>query len=135
VIRVRRIYSKSSPDDGYRILVDRLWPRGLSKGSAKVDLWLKDIAPSDKLRKWFSHDPKKWAEFDKKYHNELKEKNELISNLKELEQEKSTITLLFSAKNEECNNAVSLKGYMQRQQQISVIFGASFIIMRVLIFN
>jgi uncharacterized protein YeaO (DUF488 family) len=115
MIKLKRIYSKSSSNDGYRILVDRLWPRGLSKDSARVDLWLKDIAPSDKLRKWFSHDPKKWPEFDKKYHKELGKKEELISRLKELERDKKTLTLLFSAKNEEYNNAVSLLKYLQKK--------------------
>jgi uncharacterized protein YeaO (DUF488 family) len=114
VIKIKRIYSIPSSDDGYRILVDRLWPRGLSKDSAKVDLWLKDIAPSDKLRKWFSHDPKKWIEFNKKYHIELREKVGLISRLKELEVGKRTLTLLFSAKNEEYNNAISLREYLQK---------------------
>lgn len=115
MIKIKRIYSESSSDDGYRILVDRLWPRGLSKDSAKVDLWLKDIAPSDKLRKWFSHDPKKWTEFNKKYHIELREKVNLISRLKELEAGKRTLTLLFSAKNEEYNNAISLREYLQKK--------------------
>lgn len=115
MIKIKRIYSKSSSDDGYRILVDRLWPRGLSKDSAKVDLWLKDIAPSDKLRKWFSHDPKKWTAFNKKYHIELREKVNLISRLKELEAGKRTLTLLFSAKNEEYNNAISLREYLQKK--------------------
>lgn len=112
MIRVKRVYSESFADDGYRILVDRLWPRGLSKDSAGIDLWLKEIAPSDKLRKWFSHDIQKWLEFNKKYHTELKEKPELVSKILELEQEKKIVTLLFSAKNEKHNNAVSLLGYL-----------------------
>jgi uncharacterized protein YeaO (DUF488 family) len=94
--------------------VDRLWPRGLTKDSAGVNLWLKEIAPSDKLRKWFSHDPKKWTKFDQKYHIELGEKDELVSRIKKLEKEKRAITLLFSAKNENYNNAVSLQKYLQR---------------------
>jgi uncharacterized protein YeaO (DUF488 family) len=114
MIRVKRIYSKSSPDDGYRILVDRLWPRGLSKDSARVDLWLKDIAPSDILRKWFSHDTSKWPDFNKKYHIELEEKTELVSRLRKLEHSEKTVTLLFSAKNEAYNNAVSLLKYLQK---------------------
>lgn len=114
MIKIKRIYETPSSGDGFRVLVDRLWPRGLSKDSAKIDLWLKDIAPSDKLRKWFSHDPKKWLEFNKRYHLELKEKSELTSNLKKLEQEKKVVTLLFSAKNEKQNNAVSLFQYLQK---------------------
>lgn len=113
MIKIKRVYDKPSSTDGFRILVDRLWPRGLSKDSAKVDLWLKDIAPSDKLRKWFSHDSKKWLEFNKKYHIELKEKRELISMILKLEQEKKAVTLLFSAKNEKQNNAASLLQYLQ----------------------
>jgi uncharacterized protein YeaO (DUF488 family) len=73
-IRIKRVYDQASEEDGFRILVDRLWPRGMSKDKAKVDLWLKEVAPSDDLRKWFSHDPKKWKEFKKRYENELKGK-------------------------------------------------------------
>lgn len=114
MIKIKRVYTAPLPADGFRILVDRLWPRGLSKDSAKIDLWLKEIAPSDKLRKWFSHDPKKWPEFNKKYHIELEEKTQLVSKLDELENEKKVVTLLFSAKNEEQNNAVSLLKYLQK---------------------
>lgn len=113
MIKIKRVYDKPSSTDGFRVLVDRLWPRGLSKDSAKVDLWLKDIAPSDKLRKWFSHDSKKWLEFNKKYHIELKEKRELISMILKLEQEKKVVALLFSAKNKKQNNAASLLQYLQ----------------------
>jgi uncharacterized protein YeaO (DUF488 family) len=114
MIKVKRIYDKPEKEDGYRILVDRLWPRGLSKNNAKVDLWLKDIAPSDKLRKWFSHDPKKWKDFRNKYKNELKSKNAIINKIKQIEKEKKTITLLYSAKDEEHNNAIVLQKILQR---------------------
>jgi uncharacterized protein YeaO (DUF488 family) len=114
LIKIKRVYEKPSSSDGFRILVDRLWPRGLSKDSAKVDLWIKDIAPSDKLRKWFSHDSKKWLEFNIKYHIELKEKQELISKILKLHQEKKVVTFLFSAKNEKQNNAVSLIQFLQK---------------------
>jgi len=77
MIGIKRIYDNPEKKDGFRILVDRLWPRGLSKEKAKVDLWLKEIAPSDKLRKWFSHDPKKWDDFKKKYKLELRDKPEI----------------------------------------------------------
>jgi uncharacterized protein YeaO (DUF488 family) len=86
-----------------------LWPRGVSKNKAKVNLWLKEIAPSDKLRKWFSHDPKKWEDFKKKYKNELKNKKMLIEKIKRIEKEKGTVTLLFSAKDKEHNNAIVLR--------------------------
>jgi uncharacterized protein YeaO (DUF488 family) len=82
MIKIKRIYDKASEEDGLRILVDRLWPRGMSKGKAKVDLWLKEVAPSDDLRKWFSHDPQKWQEFKKRYGKELKDKQELLRIIK-----------------------------------------------------
>jgi uncharacterized protein YeaO (DUF488 family) len=82
MIKIKRIYDKASEEDGLRILVDRLWPRRMSKGKAKVDLWLKEVAPSDDLRKWFSHDPQKWQEFKKRYGKELKDKQELLRIIK-----------------------------------------------------
>ncbi len=99
-------------DDGFRILVDRLWPRGLSKDKAKVDLWLKDIAPSHDLRKWYAHDPKKWVEFKKKYFKELDNRKEMVHQiLKKLKEGK--VTLLFGSKEEKLNNAVALKEYIE----------------------
>ena len=108
MIKVKRIYETSSSQDGWRILVDRLWPRGVSKENAKIDLWLKEVAPSDKLRKWFGHDPKKWGDFKKKYELELMEKQELLLEIKRAERERGTVTLLYSAKDEEHNQAVAL---------------------------
>jgi uncharacterized protein YeaO (DUF488 family) len=95
-----------------RILVDRLWPRGLSKERARVDLWLKDIAPSTELRKWFSHDPNKWSEFQTRYRQELKSKADLVAILKE-KAAKGPVTLLFGAKDEEHNEAVVLQSLLQ----------------------
>ena len=110
MIQIKRIYEQPTKDDGYRILVDRLWPRGVSKQKAKIDLWLRDVAPSNELRKWFGHNDGKWAQFKKKYADELKEKSkqELLDKLKQLEKEKSVITFLFSAKDTEHNNAIAL---------------------------
>jgi uncharacterized protein YeaO (DUF488 family) len=108
MIKIKRIYEDSSPRDGFRILVDRLWPRGLSKDKARVDLWIKDVAPSDRLRKWFTHDPKKWEAFVSKYREELKNKKELIHKIKEIDKEKKIITLLYSARDQEHNNAIVL---------------------------
>lgn len=108
MIKTKRIYEKYSPDDGFRVLIDRLWPRGVSKSSAKIDLWLKEIAPTDSLRKWFSHDPKKWESFQKKYHEELKENKSLLDVIKNLQKEHKTVTLVFSAKDELHNNAIAL---------------------------
>jgi uncharacterized protein YeaO (DUF488 family) len=106
---IKRIYADASENDGQRVLVDRLWARGISKEKAHLDLWLKDIAPSDELRKWFSHDPKKWTEFEKRYKAELTTKNELIDQLKKLEKQHKQVTLLYGAKDTEHNNAVVLK--------------------------
>jgi uncharacterized protein YeaO (DUF488 family) len=111
MIKIKRIYEPPAKDDGFRILVDRLWPRGLSKEKAKINLWLKEIAPSDQLRKWYGHDPKKWTEFRKKYFNELKDKDELV-NLIASKLKKGTITFLYSSKEDKLNNAVALKEYI-----------------------
>ncbi len=114
MIKIKRTYEEPSKDDGYRILVDRLWPRGISKDVAKVDLWLKEISPSNELRKWFLHDPKRWERFKSKYRDELKEKTELILELKKIEKEKKTITLLYSAKDEQHNNAIALSEILKK---------------------
>jgi uncharacterized protein YeaO (DUF488 family) len=107
MVKIKRIYDPVSPDDGKRIYIDRLWPRGLKKSEALFDEWLKDISPSDELRKWFGHDPAKWNEFKKRYKKELEEKNELLVKLRH-EAHKGTITLLYSAKDTEHNNAVTV---------------------------
>ena len=111
MIKIKRIYEKAEESDGIRILVDRLWPRGIKK--AKVDYWLKEISPSNELRKWFSHDFNKWKEFKNKYFNELNSKKELINFLLEIIKKNSNVTLLYSAKEEKYNNAVALKEYLQ----------------------
>ena len=102
--KIKRVYEEPDTGDGIRILVDRLWPRGLTKEKAAVDLWLKNIAPSTELRKWFGHDPNKWEEFKKRYLDELKENTEQIRVLKQ-EMEKGPVTLLYGAKDEEHNEA------------------------------
>ncbi len=107
-VKIKRVYDKPAKEDGMRILVDRLWPRGLTKQKAKVDLWLKEIAPSTELRKWFSHEPKKWTEFRKKYLQELKENKEQISVLKEY-LKKGAVTLVYGAKDEKNNEAKVLE--------------------------
>lgn len=109
MIKIKRAYQTTEAKDGFRILVDRLWPRGISKEKAKLDLWLKDIAPSNELRKWFAHDPKRWKEFQTKYKEELKDKKDLLKEIKDKEKEESTITLVYGAKDEEHNNAVVLR--------------------------
>jgi len=109
MIRTKRIYEPPEKADAFRVLVDRLWPRGISKEKADIALWLKEIAPSDELRKWFAHDPVKWKEFRKKYREELRSKAELLHELRALERDHETVTLLYAAKDEEHNNAVALK--------------------------
>ena len=113
MIRTKRIYEQPSMDDGYRVLVDRLWPRGMSKDQAKIDLWLKEIAPSNDLRKWFSHDPEKWEDFKKKYRLELEKNRELLLRIKQIEKEKGIVTLLYSAKDEVHNQAVALSSILR----------------------
>ena len=109
-INIKRVYEAPAKDDGTRILVDRLWPRGLTKEKAAVDIWLKEIAPSTELRKWFAHEPAKWAEFKKRYHHELKENNEQVLLLKE-QLKKGPVTLVYGAKDKEHNEALVLKEY------------------------
>ncbi len=107
-IRIKRVYDEPDREDGTRILVDRLWPRGLTKEKAKVDLWLKDVAPSTELRKWFAHDPAKWTEFQTRYRDELKKNKDQLSLLKQ-EASKGTVTLVYGARDQEHNEAVILQ--------------------------
>jgi uncharacterized protein YeaO (DUF488 family) len=109
MIQIKRAYEIAEKDDGYRVLVDRLWPRGISKERAHLDLWLKDIAPSTELRIWFGHDPKKWQEFEKRYKKELKDKTELLQQLKDLEKKHKQVTLVYGAKDTERNEAIILQ--------------------------
>lgn len=111
-IEIKRVYDESVPADGTRILVDRLWPRGFSKQRARVDIWLKDIAPSTELRKWFSHDPNKWAEFQVLYRKELQSKGDLLALVKEKAAE-GPVTLLYGAKDTGHNEAVVLQKLLQ----------------------
>lgn len=106
-IKIKRIYEAPESNDGYRILVDRLWPRGISKDNAQLDEWNKDLAPSDELRKWFNHQPELFAEFTKKYKSELKSQEDILKRLKLLGK-KQNLTLLYAAKDTEHNNAVVL---------------------------
>ena len=107
-IQIKRAYEEPHREDGTRILVDRLWPRGLTKEKARVDLWLKDVAPSTELRKWFAHDPTKWAEFRSRYIEELKRNSEQLSLLRQ-EAAKGTVTLVYGAKDQQHNEAVILQ--------------------------
>lgn len=108
MVKIKRVYEKPAKEDGWRVLVDRLWPRGMTKDAAHLDAWMKDVAPSDALRKWFGHEPEKWATFQKKYRAELVKKKELVADLKQMSKEHGTLTLLFGAKDEEHNEAIVL---------------------------
>lgn len=108
MIKLKRAYDTATKDDGFRVLVDRLWPRGISKEKAHLDLWMKDIAPSTTLRKWFGHDPKKWEGFQEKYKKELTENKELVNQLKEFERKHKVLTLVYGAKDIGHNEAVVL---------------------------
>ncbi|MFA5695738.1 MAG: DUF488 domain-containing protein [Proteiniphilum sp.] len=108
MFRIKRIYETPGEDDGYRILIDRLWPRGFTKERAKVDLWLKEIAPSTELRKWYHHNPERWNEFKSRYQTELSDKRELILQIEHLEKVHGNITLLFAAKEKEQSQAAVL---------------------------
>lgn len=108
MIKIKRVYEQYEKNDGYRILVDRLWPRGVSKEKAHIDEWMREIAPTDELRKWFNHDLAKWSEFEKKYIQELKEKGELLKKVGEIEKKEKKVTLIFAARNTQYNNALVL---------------------------
>lgn len=115
-VRIKRVYEAPDESDGRRILVDRLWPRGLTKAKANVDLWLKDVAPSTELRKWFGHDPEKWAEFQKRYAKELAA-NEVALRVLEEELGKGPLTLVYGAKDEIHNDAVALQSFLEGRGQ------------------
>ena len=112
MIKLKRAYEKPSRDDGSRILVERLWPRGLTKERAAVDLWLKEVAPSPELRKWFGHDPARWEQFQKRYWKELAEKDEAVRLLKQ-KGELGTVTLVYAARDEEHNGALAPKRFLE----------------------
>lgn len=112
-IRVRRVHEPASPDDGLRLLVDRLWPRGLRKDQARADRWLRDIAPGDALRRWFAHDPQKWDAFRRRYFAELDSRPEAVAELRALLAAHPRVTLLYAAKDPEHNNAQALAEYLR----------------------
>ena len=111
-IRLKRAYEKPAPDDGLRVLVERLWPRGLSKERAAVDLWMKDIAPSPELRRWFNHDPAKWDEFQRRYRAELRQKKDVVDELRQKCRDR-TVTFVYAARDEEHNGAIVLRAYLE----------------------
>ncbi|MGB6065538.1 MAG: DUF488 family protein [Desulfomonilaceae bacterium] len=113
-IRVKRVYEAPEKEDGYRALVDHLWPRGIKKEDAHIDHWFKEIAPTDELRKWFGHEPEKWEEFKRRYFLELDKNRETAAKLAK-KAKAETVTLVFSSKEERFNNAVALKEYLENK--------------------
>ncbi len=114
-ISVKRVYDPPSPDDGYRVLVDRLWPRGLSREAAHVDLWLQDIAPTTELRKWYGHQVERWPEFKKRYAAELAGHGDLLDLLSDIERHRGRVTLLFAARDTEHNEAQVVADVLARR--------------------
>lgn len=113
ILKIKRIYQCAGQEDGYRILVDKLWPRGVKKEDAHIDLWLKGVAPSTELRQWFNHEPKKWSEFYRNYHAELKDKGDFLEVITR-QLLKTDVTLLYAAKDETFNHANALRDYIQK---------------------
>jgi uncharacterized protein YeaO (DUF488 family) len=113
-IDLKRVYDPPANSDGRRILVDRIWPRGITKADLQIDAWLKDLAPTTELRKWFGHDPAKWDEFRKRYAGELEQRSEALEELVE-KARAGRVTLVFSAKDTEHNNAVALREHLERR--------------------
>ena len=116
MIRIKRAYDPPTADDGCRVLVDRLWPRGLSKAKAKLDEWNKDIAPSPELRIWFGHDPQRFAEFSRLYGVELKARPREVAHLRSLAAGKTPLTLVYAAKDPACNHALVLRAFLLRKR-------------------
>jgi uncharacterized protein YeaO (DUF488 family) len=116
VLKTKRVYESAEPSDGTRFLVERLWPRGIKKEKLKMEAWLKDVAPSPELRKWFAHDPDKWAEFKKRYRAELKSNPEAWKPILEAA-EQGDVTLLYSARDTEHNSALLLKAFLEKHMK------------------
>ena len=114
-IQLKRAYDEPSPSDGERILVERLWRRGLTKVRAAVDLWLKDVAPSPQLRQWFAHDPAKWKQFERRYWKELEEQKQAVDLLRS-KAKAGRITLIYAARDEEHNGALALKAFLRASE-------------------
>ena len=113
MIKLKRAYEPASKDDGLRVLVERLWPRGVSKHKAQIDIWLKSLAPSTELRQWFGHDPARWPQFRKRYRAELKGQGDLLALLKYVTEERP-VTFVYAASDEEHNSAVALKEFLEQ---------------------
>lgn len=114
MIKTKRVYEDYDVTDGLRVLVDRLWPRGVRRASAKIDLWMRDVAPSTELRKWFSHDPSKWVKFEKRYLNELSV-NDAFGKLMDLAKTNSMLTLVYATSDVQHNSAIVLKRLLEKK--------------------
>ena len=114
MIKIKRVYDTPDTNDGVRILVDRLWPRGISKQAARIDQWLKDVAPTPALRQWFAHDPAKFKEFKTAYLGQLREKKVILNDIKRMAQPHGVVSLLYAAKDPQYNHAVVLRDYLTR---------------------
>ena len=117
-IRLKRVYDSPAAEDGFRVLVERLWPRGITKAEAHLDLWMREIAPSSDLRKWFAHDPAKWEEFSVRYEKELEKNRELV-NMLEQKSRQTTVTLVYAAHDVRHNSALVLKRFIEKNRTIS----------------
>jgi len=117
-IRLKRVYDSPAAEDGFRVLVERLWPRGITKAEAHLDLWMREIAPSSDLRKWFAHDPAKWEEFSVRYEKELEKNRELV-NMLEQKSRQTTVTLVYAAHDVRHNSALVLKRFIENTRTIS----------------
>jgi uncharacterized protein YeaO (DUF488 family) len=116
-LRLKRVYQPAAPEDGVRILVDRLWPRGLSKADAAIDHWMKEVAPSTELRRWFGHDARRWPEFRRRYTEELRQNTSELDRIHELARDR-TVTLLFGARDEEHNDAIVLREVLRKRANV-----------------
>jgi len=116
MINVRRIYDPEGPGEGYRVLVDRLWPRGISRGEASWNEWMKEVAPGNELRKWYGHDPSRWDSFKARYKKELSSRQDLLLKLLQLERNHGTLTLLYSSREQHYNNAVALREFLMKYE-------------------
>lgn len=114
-LQLKRVYDPAEPGDGYRILVDRLWPRGMSKDQAHIDLWLKDVAPTPALRRWFGHDPSKWQAFRRRYFQELAQNTQAVRLITD-RSGRETVTLLYAAKDTQHNHALALQQFIQQAE-------------------
>lgn len=118
MIKVKRVYDPAAEDDGYRVLVDRLWPRGVSQSQGGIDLWMRGVAPTDELREWFGHEAERWPGFAQRYESELAGHDELLDLLLDIEHHRKTLTLLFGARDEEHNQARVLADVLKARERV-----------------